>query len=67
MIGRLSALVGWLALGHAALAGLFWALVSVPESSVLMLALSGFLVVLMVILAGWISMSGLFPPWASRL
>jgi len=37
---RLPLIAGWLIAGHAAAAGLFWALLQVPESSSLMLALS---------------------------
>lgn len=42
---RVLTAVAWLALGHVAWLGLFWALLNVPESNVWMLALSGGLVV----------------------
>jgi hypothetical protein len=40
VIRRLALITGWLLLGHAALGGLYWALLVVPESSAWMLALS---------------------------
>jgi hypothetical protein len=40
VIRRLALITGWLLLGHAALAGMYWALLIVPESSAWMLALS---------------------------
>lgn len=40
MIRRTIALLGWLVFGHAALAGLYWVLLNVPESNVWMLATS---------------------------
>ncbi len=60
MIGRLPALVVWLAVGHAVIGGFYWALINVPESSVFMLVLSGILVVLIAGSAGWVSMTALF-------
>lgn len=50
---RALAIVACLLAGHTAAAGLFWALVNVPESNVLMLALSAALVVLIVAALGW--------------
>jgi len=44
MIRRTTALVSWLVLGHAALGGLYWTLLLVPESNVWMLAASLLLV-----------------------
>lgn len=43
MIRRLALISGWLLVGHAAIAGLYWALLVVPESSASMLALSAVL------------------------
>ncbi len=44
MTRKALALLVWLVAGHAAMAGLFWGLINVPESNVAMLALSGFAV-----------------------
>lgn len=41
----------WVSLGHAAIGGLFWWLLNVPESSVWMVGLSGLLVLLIAIVA----------------
>ncbi|HEY3380904.1 MAG TPA: hypothetical protein VGK32_04005 [Vicinamibacterales bacterium] len=59
MMSRLIAVVGWLAVGHAALFGVFWTLLQVPESNVLMLAASALLTVALVVLAAWIEGVGL--------
>ncbi len=59
MISRLMAIAGWLAAGHALLFGLFWVLLSVPESNVAMLAASALTVLVMVFLFGWMETLGL--------
>lgn len=50
MTSRLLALAGWLAAGHAATFGVFWLLLSIPESSVEMLAASSLVAVVTVVL-----------------
>jgi hypothetical protein len=50
---RALAIVACLVAGHTAAAGLFWALVNVPESNLLMLGLSAVLVALIVVALGW--------------
>lgn len=52
MTRKALALVGWLAAGHAALLGLFWGLVNVPESNAAMLALSALTVLAGLVVAG---------------
>lgn len=52
MTTRLLVITGWLAAGHAALAGLFYVCLQVPESNVLMLAISTILALLMGVGAG---------------
>ncbi len=52
MTTRLLVITGWLAAGHAVLAGLFYLFLQVPESNVLMLAVSTILVLVMGIGAG---------------
>jgi len=59
MMPRLLTVTTWIALGHAALLGLFWLLLHVPESNVLMLAASALIVVAMAALAGWVEGTGL--------
>ncbi len=49
MTRRAVAITGWLAAGHAAMAGLFWGLVNVPESNAAMLALSAAIAIGLVI------------------
>ena len=51
MIYTLLAIVAWLAVGHAVIAGLFWALLQVPESTAAMVALSALLTVLLIVAA----------------
>lgn len=53
------ALLAWLTSGHAVLFGLFWLLLHVPESNVVMLAASGLIVLAMVALAGLVEGGGL--------
>ena len=50
---RATAIVACLLAGHTAAAGLFWALVNVPESNVLMLGLSAALVAAILVALGW--------------
>jgi hypothetical protein len=59
MTSRLFAIAGWLTAGHALLFGLFWLLLSIPESNVAMLMASALTVVLMALLFGWIEAVGL--------
>jgi hypothetical protein len=54
MIGRLLKVTLWLLAGHAVLAGLFWALLNVPESNVLMLAASAALVLTLLLVAAMV-------------
>ena len=59
MTRRLLAIAGWIAAGHAALAGLYWLLLAIPESNVPMLIASALTVVVAVLLFGWIEAVGL--------
>lgn len=59
MITRLIAIAGWLAAGHMALAGLYWLLLSTPESNVATLAASALTVVVMALLFGCVEAVGL--------
>jgi len=54
MNARFGIVVGWLAAGHALLFALYWLLLRVPESNLLMLGGSGAIVVALIVLAGWI-------------
>ena len=54
MSARRAVVVAWLAAGHALLFGLFWLLLRVPESNVLMLACSAAIAVSILLIAGWI-------------
>jgi hypothetical protein len=56
---RLSALVGWLLAGHLLLAGLYWALLHVPESNVFMLGTSLLIVLAGIWLTGFVEGTGL--------
>jgi hypothetical protein len=58
MTSRLMAITGWLSAGHALLFGLFWLLLSIPESNVATLAGSALLVVMMALLFGWVEAVG---------
>lgn len=62
MTRRLLLIVAWLIAGHAATAGLFWALLQVPESSALMLAASALLAVLAVLAMAW-TVGGALAAW----
>ena len=59
MTARVLAIAGWLAAGHAVLAGLYWLLLAIPESNVAMLAASALTMVAAVLLFGWIEAIGL--------
>jgi hypothetical protein len=52
-ISRALGVVGCLLVGHAAAAGLFWALVNVPESNVAMLALSVLVAAVLILVLSW--------------
>jgi hypothetical protein len=59
MTRRLLAIAGWLAAGHAVLAGLYWLLLAIPESNVAMLAASALTLLTIVLAVGWIEAVGL--------
>jgi hypothetical protein len=59
---RLSLIAGWLIAGHAAAAGLLWSLLQVPESSSLMLAISGTLLLLAALALAW-TVGGALAAW----
>jgi hypothetical protein len=59
---RLPLIAGWLIAGHAAAAGLFWALLQVPESSSLMLVISATLALLAVLAIAW-TVGGALAAW----
>jgi hypothetical protein len=59
MTARLLAIAGWLAAGHAVIAGLYWLLLAIPESNVAMLAASVLSAVVMALLFGWVEIVGL--------
>jgi hypothetical protein len=52
VIGRLLRITAWLLAGHVVVAGLFWAMLNVPESNVAMLGLSALLVIVLFVLEG---------------
>lgn len=54
---RLAAIAGWLVVGHAAAAALFWALLHIPESSIWTLALSAATAAALVAIACWVHAS----------
>jgi hypothetical protein len=56
---RFLALLIWVMLGHAAVAGLYWALLQVPESNVVMLVLSALVVLLIIVAAAVVEIAGL--------
>jgi hypothetical protein len=58
-IGRLGVVVLWLCLGHAVLGGVYWFLLNVPESNVLMLIASALLAIVLVIGAGVVDTTAL--------
>ena len=62
MTRRLPLIAGWLIAGHAAAAGLFWALLQVPESSSLMLLISATLALLAVLAVVW-TVGGALAAW----
>jgi hypothetical protein len=59
VISRLIAILAWLTGGHALLAGLFWLLLSTPESNVAMLAASAMTAMVLTLAFGWIEAAGL--------
>jgi hypothetical protein len=59
VISRLTAILAWLAAGHALLAGLFWLLLATPESNAAMLAASALIAMSMTLLYGWVEAAGL--------
>jgi hypothetical protein len=58
-VARIVMVALWLFVGHAALGGLYWGFLNVPESNVLMLILSALLALLLVVSAGVIDTMGL--------
>ena len=59
MLYALLTIVAWLALGHAVLGGLFWALLQVPESNAFMVALSALVATLFVLVAAGVEVFAL--------
>jgi hypothetical protein len=59
VISRLIAVLAWLSAGHALLFGLFWLLLSTPESNVGMLAVSAASATLLTLVFGWVEAAGL--------
>jgi hypothetical protein len=59
MTRRLLVIAGWLAAGHAVLAGLYWLLLAIPESNVAMLAASTLTVLVAVLFFGWVEAVGI--------
>lgn len=59
MNSRLIAVLAWLTAGHALLFGLFWLLLSTPESNVAMLATSAACAMLLTVAFGWVEAAGL--------
>jgi hypothetical protein len=59
MTARLLSITAWLAVGHALLLGLSWALLQVPESNAAMLTVSVLVAASMVAVAGWVEAVGL--------
>jgi hypothetical protein len=58
-LARIVMVALWLFAGHAALGGLYWGFLNVPESNVLMLIVSALLALLLVIGAGIVETTGL--------
>ncbi len=56
---RFLVVLGWIALGHVAIGGLYWALLQVPESNVFMLALSVIVALLLILSAAIVEIGGL--------
>jgi hypothetical protein len=71
MTARFGSIVAWLVAGHAALFGLFWLLLRVPESNVVMLLVSAFVALAVVVIAGVIQGAALHAwagtPWAQAV
>ncbi len=59
MIARLIAILAWLTAGHALLFGLFWLLLSTPESNVAMLSVSAASALLLTLVFGWVEAAAL--------
>ncbi len=59
MISRLITILAWLTAGHALLFGLFWLLLSTPESNIAMLAASAASATLLTLAFGWVEAAGL--------
>lgn len=59
MITRPLAITAWLAVGHALVLALLWALVQVPESNAWMLAASALIAVAAIALTGWVEGVGM--------
>lgn len=57
MIRKLVAVLAWLLAGHALVFGVFWALVRVPDSNVLMLGASALLLVVLVVVAATVEVT----------
>jgi hypothetical protein len=58
-VARIVVVALWLLVGHAALGGLYWGFLNVPESNVLMLILSALLGLLLIAGAGVVDTTGL--------
>jgi hypothetical protein len=58
-VARIIVVALWLFVGHAALGGLYWGFLNVPESNVLMLIVSALLAVLLVVGTGIVETTGL--------
>lgn len=68
-VARIVIVALWLFVGHAALGGIYWGLLNVPESNVLMLFVSALLALLLVVGAGVVKTTGLLwlrPEWTFR-
>ncbi|MCL4846343.1 MAG: hypothetical protein KJ066_07410 [Acidobacteria bacterium] len=59
MIGHRVRVWAWLAAGHAAAAALYWALINVPETNAMMLALSALLFIAIVCVAAVVNLTAL--------
>jgi hypothetical protein len=64
VISRLVAVLAWLTAGHALTFGLFWLLLSTPESNLAMLAASAVSASLLTLAFGWVEAAGLLA-WRS--
>jgi hypothetical protein len=66
MTSRLLAIVAWLTGGHAVLFGLYWLLLSVPESNIAMLSASAVAIAAALLVFGWVEGLGLLA-WRDEL